>query len=176
RISEAETDYLLAAVNRFLAKPVSARDVVSSYAGVRPLYDDGSDDPSQVTRDYVLKVDHAEGRAPLVAILGGKITTYRRLAEEAMEKLRPFFPGLAGPWTGGEPLPGGGLPRFNAFRDGMHAKHSRLGRDLVEGIVRRHGDRAGAILGEARSIDDLGRHFGAGLTEREVEYLRREEW
>ncbi|HYC37443.1 MAG TPA: glycerol-3-phosphate dehydrogenase [Usitatibacter sp.] len=176
RISAEEVDYLVAAANRFLAKPISAADVVSSYAGVRPLYDDGSANPSQVTRDYVLAVDHEARRAPLLTVFGGKITTYRRLAQEAMQKLEPFFPGLKPAWTASEPLPGGNLSRFNAFRDEMHEKHSRLGRDLVEAIVRRHGSRAPLVLGEARSIDDLGRHFGAGLTEREVEYLRAQEW
>jgi len=175
-ITEAETDYLLAAVNRYLAKPLARTDVVSSYAGVRPLYDDGSANPSEVTRDYVLRVDHDRHAAPLLTIFGGKITTYRRLAEEAMGKLSAFFPGIKGDWTQGEPLPGGDMPHFNAFRDEMHAKYSRLGRELVEGVVRRHGSRTPAILGEAKSLADLGRHFGAGLTGREVEYLRAEEW
>ena len=176
RITEEETDYLLAAANRFLAKPLARADVASSYAGVRPLYDDGSANPSEVTRDYVLKVGHENGAAPLLTIFGGKITTYRRLAEEALAKLSPFFPGLRGSWTGGETLPGGNVGHFNRFRDEMHEKHAELGRDLVEGIVRRHGSRAPAVLGDARSIADLGRHYGAGLTEREVDWLRREEW
>lgn len=176
RISEAETAYLVESVNRWLAKPISAADVVWSYAGVRPLYDDGSANPSEVTRDYVLKLDHAADRAPLVTIFGGKITTYRRLAEEVMERLARFHPAMKGPWTAEEPLPGGDVEHFNRFRDEMHARYSRLGRDLVDGIVRRHGSRAAAILGAARSIDDLGRHFGAGLTEREVEHFRASEW
>ena len=176
RISDDEVDYLIAAANRFLAKPLSRADVVSSYAGVRPLYDDGSPNPSQVTRDYVLKMSDEGGRAPLLTLFGGKITTYRPLAEEVLDKLRPFFPGMKGAWSHGEPLPGGDLPHFNAFRDEMFGRYSRLGRDLVAGIVRRHGSRASRILGEARSIEDLGAHFGAGLTQREVEYLRAEEW
>ncbi len=151
-------------------------DIVSSYAGVRPLYDDGSANPSEVTRDYVLKVDHDERRAPLLSVFGGKITTYRRLAEEALAKLAAFYPEMKPAWTEGAPLPGGDVPHFNAFRDDMHRRYSRLGRELVEGLVRRHGSRATRILGEARSIADLGRHFGAGLTEREIEYLRAEEW
>jgi glycerol-3-phosphate dehydrogenase len=175
-ISAAETDYLIAAANRFLAKPLSSADVVSSYAGVRPLYDDGSDNPSEVTRDYVLKVDHDAHRAPLLTVFGGKITTYRRLAEEAMGKLAPFFPGLKGEWTAGEALPGGAMPHFNAFRDEMHRAYPKIAREHMEGIVRRHGSRAGVVLGDARSLEDLGRHFGAGLTQREVEYLRAEEW
>jgi glycerol-3-phosphate dehydrogenase len=176
RISEEETDYLLAAANRFLAKPLTHADVVSSYAGVRPLYDDGSENPSEVTRDYVLKLDHDAHRSPLVTIFGGKITTYRRLAEEAMERLAAFFPGLKGPWTGDEVLPGGNVAHFNAFRDEMQQQYSKLGRELIEGVVRRHGNRATKVLGEAAKLDDLGRYFGAGLTEREVEYLRAQEW
>jgi glycerol-3-phosphate dehydrogenase len=175
-ITAEETDYLLAAANRYLAKPLTRADIVSSYAGVRPLYDDGSANPSEVTRDYVLKVDHAGGKAALLTVFGGKLTTYRCLAEEAMEKLSPFFPGLKGSWTGTEALPGGGLAHFNRFRDEMHEKHPELGRDLVEGIVRRHGSRAPAVLGDAQHLADLGRYFGGGLTEREVEYMRANEW
>jgi glycerol-3-phosphate dehydrogenase len=176
RISEEEIDYLLAAVNRFLTRPLARADIVSSYAGVRPLYDDGSENPSEVTRDYVLKVDHANRAAALLTVFGGKITTYRRLAEEALEKLAPYLPMAKATWTDREALPGGDIAHFNRFRDEMLERYKRLGRELVEGIVRRHGTRARAILGEARSIDDLGRHFGAGLTEREVEALRRDEW
>ena len=176
RISAEETAYLIEAANRFLAKPLAESDIVSSYAGVRPLYDDGSSNPSEITRDYVLRLDHDNGRAPVLNIFGGKITTYRKLAESVMEKLKPFFPGLAGEWTASEALPGGDVKNFNAFRDDMANRYATLGRELVEGIVRRHGSRSARILGDARSIADLGRHFGAGLTEREVEYLRAEEW
>jgi len=176
RISEEETRYLLDAVNRFLAKPLGAGDIVSSYAGVRPLYDDGSDNPSEVTRDYVLRVDHHGHGAPLLTVFGGKITTYRRLAEESLAKLRPFFHGMKGDWTAREPLPGGDVGHFNAFRDDMYRRYETLGRDLVDGIVRRHGSRSVRILGNARSGADLGRYFGGGLTEAEIRYLAAEEW
>ena len=178
-ISPEETRYLCDAVNRFLAKPVMPAEVVWSYAGVRPLHDDGSANPSEVTRDYVLKLDHGSlghRGAALLTVFGGKITTYRRLAEEVMAKLAPFFPGMKGDWTAGEALPGGEVRHFNAFRDEMRESYPGLGRDLVEGVVRRHGSRAPQVLGHARSIAELGRHFGAGLTEREVEYLVAEEW
>ncbi|MGZ5034603.1 MAG: glycerol-3-phosphate dehydrogenase [Usitatibacter sp.] len=184
-ITESETEYLVAAVNRFLAKPIRASDVVSSYAGVRPLYDDGSDNPSEVTRDYMLKVDGIDFRdgasqsrraAPLLTVFGGKITTYRRLAEEAMAKLVPFFPGLKDDWTATQALPGGAVTHFNAFRDEMHKKYAKLGRELVEGVVRRHGNRTETVLGDARGLAELGRNFGAGLTEREIKYLRTVEW
>jgi glycerol-3-phosphate dehydrogenase len=176
QISPGETRDLLEAANRFLARPLAESDVAWSYAGIRPLYDDGSADPSKVTRDYVLKVDGRHSEPPLLTIFGGKITTYRRLAEESIAKLAPWFPGMKGEWTGTEPLPGGDVGRFNAFRDEMHARYATLGRELVDGIVRRHGSRAPRILGDARSIADLGEHFGAGLTEREIEYLAAEEW
>ena len=175
-ITDSETDYLLTAANRALAKQLTRADVVSTYAGVRPLYDDGSANPSQVTRDYVLRLDHENNKAPLLTLFGGKITTYRRLAEEVLKELQPFFPGLKGNWTDTETLPGGNVAHFNAFRDEMQKKYSTLGRELVEGVVRRHGNRATSVLGEARRLDDLGRHFGAGLTQREIEYLIREEF
>jgi glycerol-3-phosphate dehydrogenase len=175
-ITPEETEYLLAAANRFLAKPLSASDIVHSYAGVRPLYDDGTDNPSEVTRDYVLKVDHEAKRAPLLTVFGGKITTYRRLAEEALEHLEPFFPDLKGPWTATEELPGGDVGHFNAYRDAMHARYGELGRELVEGVVRRHGARTPKVLKDARFPESLGKSFGAGLTQREVEYMAAEEW
>jgi glycerol-3-phosphate dehydrogenase len=176
RITEAETDYLLAAANRFLAKPLHREDVVSSYAGVRPLYDDGTSNPSEVTRDYVLTLDDDGGKTPLVTLFGGKITTYRRLAEEVVGKLSPYFPGLKGSWTATEVLPGGNVAHFNSFRDEMQKQYSKMGRELIEGVVRRHGNRATLVLGDATRLEELGQHFGAGLTEREVEYMRAEEF
>jgi glycerol-3-phosphate dehydrogenase len=172
-ISPEEKRYLVEAANRFLAKPIREADIVSSYAGVRPLYDDGSDNPSQITRDYVLKLDSAGG-APVLSLFGGKITTYRCLAEEAMAKLAPFFPGMKPAWTATEALPGGEI-NFNAFRDTMHARYPHMGRELVAGIVRRHGSNSPKVLGDAQKLEDLGRHFGAGLTAREIDYLRAEE-
>jgi glycerol-3-phosphate dehydrogenase len=175
-ITTEETDYLIAAANRFLAKKLSTADVVHSYAGVRPLYDDGSANPSEVTRDYVLKVDHEAKRAALLTVFGGKITTYRRLAEEALEHLEPFFPALKGPWTATEELPGGDVGHFNAYRDAMHARYTELGRELVEGVVRRHGSLTPKVLRDARMPESLGKGFGAGLTQREIEYMVAEEW
>jgi glycerol-3-phosphate dehydrogenase len=176
RPTAAEVEYLLRAANRFLAKALAPSDVVWSYAGVRPLYDDGTADPSQVSRDYVTKVDAEGGAAPLLTIFGGKITTYRTLAESVLQQLEPFFPWIGGSWTAREPLPGGDVAHFNAFRDEMHHRYAGISRDLIEGIVRRHGRRTERVLGNSISPDDLGRHFGAGLTEREVDYFVAEEW
>jgi glycerol-3-phosphate dehydrogenase len=176
QITPAEIDYLVAASNRFCAKQISAKDVVWSYAGVRPLYDDGTANPSEVTRDYVLKVDGEGSEAPLLTVFGGKITTYRRLAEEAMSMLKASFPTARGDWTGTEELPGGDVGHFNAYRDAMHARYPNVGRELVEAIVRRHGTNAPKVLGDARFAEGLGRNFGASLTQREIEYFAAEEW
>jgi glycerol-3-phosphate dehydrogenase len=176
RITAEESEYLVAAANRFLARPIAVADIVHSYAGVRPLFDDGSDNPSEVTRDYVLKVDHDGKTAPLLTVFGGKITTYRRLAEEAVGMLEPFLAMKKGPWTANEELPGGDVGHFNAYRDSMLARYAGLGRDLVDGVVRRHGTRTPKVLGDASSPAALGRSFGAGLTQSEIEYFVAEEW
>ena len=171
-----EVEYLLRAVNRFLAKPLDASDVTWSYAGVRPLYDDGTADPSKVSRDYVTKLEAHDDSAPLLTIFGGKITTYRMLAESVLAELERFYPWIGGQWTADEPLPGGDTAHFNRLRDDMHKRYAGISRELVEGIVRRHGTRTTRVLGDAIEPRDLGRHFGAGLTEREVDYLVAEEW
>ena len=182
-ISEEETNYLLSIANTYLARPLSATDIVWTYSGVRPLYDDGSRDPSAITRDYVLQLEAARDAsgaplAPVLSIFGGKITTYRKLAEAALAELRPFFPAMVAGWTQKEPLPGGDLP--NRDRAGWLAELARrypaLPGDVLHGLGHRHGTRALAILGDAREPADLGIDFGNGLTEREIRYLQRDEW
>jgi hypothetical protein len=126
---------------------------VWSYAGVRPLYDDGTVNPSQVSRDYVTKVDDADGAAPLLTLFGGKITTYRTLAEAVLDELEPYYTWLAAPWTANEPLPGGDVKHFNAFRDEMHRKYAGLPRDLSRASPppwQPHGSRARRIDRERR--------------------------
>jgi glycerol-3-phosphate dehydrogenase len=175
-ITPEETRYLLAAANRYLDKPLSEKDVVWSYAGVRPLYDDGKSDPSAITRDYVFELDGEAGAPPVLSVFGGKLTTYRCLAESAMAKLAPWFPGLKGSWTGGEALPGGDIPHFNAFRDELHEAHKGFSRELLESLARRHGRGAATILEGAKKPEDLGQAFGAGLTAREVDHFLANEW
>ncbi len=182
-ISAEETDYLLALANNYLARPLARNDIVWSYSGVRPLYDDGSSDPSEVTRDYVLKVDAlgdapAAGRAPVVSIYGGKITTFRKLAEAALAELQPFFPAMKGGWTQGATLPGGDLPRGDRsiWRAELARRYPSLPDALLRAVARRHGSRAVTVLGDARTMADLGEDFGAQLTEREIDYLRADEW
>ncbi len=182
-IGADETRYLLELVNTYLDEPLAETDIAWTYSGVRPLYDDGSEDPSAVTRDYVLKVDALDGppgpdRAPVLSSFGGKITTYRKLAEHALRELAPYFPGMKAPWTATAPLPGGDLPQRDpaAWEARLRERYPQLPPSVLHGLAYRHGTRALAVLGDARTAADLGPDFGAGLTGREVDYLVREEW
>jgi glycerol-3-phosphate dehydrogenase len=172
-ISEEETAYLCAAVGRWMARPVTPADVVWSYAGVRPLHDDGAKEASAVTRDYVLELDAPEGEAPALSIFGGKITTYRRLAEAALAKL-----GVAGPgWTADVALPGGDFQDgdFERFLGELRAAYPFLPGKLARRLARAYGTRATRLLGTATSMDDLG-EVTDGLTRAEAEYLRAHEF
>ena len=178
KISPEEIDYLCRAANRYLAKPIGATDVVWSYSGVRPLYDDGESDPSAVTRDYTLVLDVAYPQAPLLSVFGGKITTYRRLAESVLDKLRPSFPQMKGSWTGTKPLPGGDIPNgdFDAFVADLVNRFPALPAEYLRALARRHGSRVPQVIGDAREVAELGVHFGHTLYACEVDYLRDNEW
>ena len=178
-ISDEERTYLCAAASRFLARPVGVEDIVWTYSGVRPLHDnDDAATASKVTRDYTLDLQAGEGRAPLLSIYGGKITTYRRLAEHAMEKLGPWLAGSRGPWTRSAPLPGGDVPQgdFSAFLAALRQRYPFLPQPMSLRLARAYGTRVERVLGGARSLADLGRDLGAGLSEREVAYLVAEEF
>lgn len=179
-ITPEEIHYLCDAVSAYFTRAVAPADVCWSFAGVRPLFGDGGDDPASVTRDYVLDLDADDGgaEAPLLSIFGGKITTYRRLAENAMDRLAPFFPDLGDAWTHSAPLPGGdlGTDSLDAFITALTGDYPEMPGDLLLGLARRHGTLARKILGGAKTTMDLGRHFGAGLTAREINYLMAEEW
>jgi glycerol-3-phosphate dehydrogenase len=177
-ISQEEVEYLCRAVNRFLAQPVAEREIVWTYSGVRALHDDGTENPSRVTRDYLLQLDRAGDRSSILSVYGGKLTTYRRLAEEAVSKLSPLFPSLLPAWTAQAPLPGGDLGGMNmrTFTVALRARHPGLPEDWVRGIARRHGALADRIIGAARQAEELGPHFGAGLTGLELAYLVQHEW
>ena len=177
-ISADEVDYLCRAANRYLAHPISVADVVWSYAGVRPLYDDGASDPSAVTRDYTLVLDVAYPQSPLLSVFGGKITTYRRLAEAVLDKLRPSFPAMTASWTGTHPLPGGEMPDadFDAWFVEMSRQYSGFPIPYLRALARRHGANVGELLGDSTTVTDLGAHFGGTLYAREVDYLVQHEW
>jgi len=177
-IDEDEIDYLLRVVNRYFFDGPSRRDVLQTFSGVRPLFDDSSDNASAVTRDYVFDLDAPSGAAPLLSIFGGKITTFRRLAEHALDKLKPFFPNMTGAWTDRAPLPGGELaaPDFDAFVTALRKRYPWLPEALLLGYARRYGARIHELISDANSLDGLGRSFGAGLTEREARFLVEREW
>jgi glycerol-3-phosphate dehydrogenase len=173
-----EAEYLCAAVARYFRRPPTSADAVWSFAGVRPLLDDQKADPSKITRDYTLELDGGDGIPPLLTVFGGKLTTYRRLAEKALARLAPFFPGMGPEWTGGAPLPGGdfgGRDTDDVFADLARA-YPGIGPEALRGIFRRHGTLARDVLGDARSQADLGTGFGGGLFAREVDYLKTTEW
>ena len=170
--SDAEVDYLCRAAARYLARPPAPAEVRWRYSGVRPLYDDGSDDPSSITRDYTLRVDDDHGAAPVLSVFGGKITTYRRLAEHVMEKLAAYFPAMKPAWTAQAPLPGSDFSDREAAKRAVFEKFPRLPAVVKQGVFRRHGTLSPEVLGDGQ----IGEHYGAGLTEREVRYFMEREW
>jgi glycerol-3-phosphate dehydrogenase len=181
RISPEETAYLCSVANGYFARQITPSDVVWSYSGVRPLYDDGASAAQAATRDYVLTVDAGDGQPAVLSVFGGKITTYRRLAEHALEKLSPFLGATAAKnkgWTGREPLPGGEFPAdgVGSQVEQLVKRYGFLTRPHAARLVRMYGTRARELLGAAQSASDLGRDFGGTLTAAEIDYLMREEW
>jgi glycerol-3-phosphate dehydrogenase len=175
--TDAERDYLCAFASQYFAKPVTPADVVWTYSGVRPLYDDGASSATAATRDYTLKVDQSAG-ASVLNIFGGKITTYRRLAEAALDKIGTVLPLSKGKWTAGVSLPGGDFAH-----DGVDDLVAALRRDYpfltefwARRLVRAYGTEARAVLGKARAASDLGQDFGATLTAAEVSWQMTREY
>jgi glycerol-3-phosphate dehydrogenase len=180
-ITVEEIAYLCEVVSGVFAKPVRAADVVWTYSGVRPLIEDTKSDAKSVSRDYLLDLDAPTGAAPLLSIIGGKITTYRKLAEAVLAKLGPHLGstrGLASGWTGTQPLTGGDFAcdAIDAQAAALRRSHPFLAPGHALRLVRAYGTRASALLGEAKSMRDLGESFGASLTEAEARYLIDHEW
>jgi glycerol-3-phosphate dehydrogenase len=178
-ISEDETNYLCESVSRYFREAVTPADVVKTYSGVRPLYDDQAENASAVTRDYVLDVDGGGSQPALLSVFGGKITTFRKLAEHALEKLLPVMGHEVGAgWTSGTPLPGGDMPgaNFDSYLTTVTTKYPGLPAPLLRRLVRAYGTRSAQILGAAVNQADLGVDFGGGLTAAEVDYLVAHEW
>jgi glycerol-3-phosphate dehydrogenase len=178
-ISADETQYLCDVVNRYFSRHLTPADAVWAYSGVRPLFDeDGSESASAVSRDYVLDLEENGGKAPLLNVFGGKITTYRRLSEHALQKLKPFFPAARGDWTKGATLPGGDIANadFDAFAAEQARRFNWLPVATVRRLARAYGTRIERVIGQAHGLNDLGRNYGADLYEREVDYLKDQEW
>lgn len=177
-IAGEEITYLCDTVNRYFRHRITPAEVKWTYAGVRPLSDDEATNASKVTRDYKLELAEGTGSPVLLSVFGGKITTYRRLAETALQKLQPFIGGSNQSWTDQAPLPGGDLPRddFDTFLQGVKRRWPFLPDPLALRLARGYGTRISDIVGAARRMEDLGEHFGAGLTHAELTYLQTHEW
>lgn len=177
KISVEEIRYLCNAASEYFAEPVTGDDIVWTYSAVRPLYDDGASKAQEATRDYVLKVDETDG-APLLNVFGGKLTTYRRLSEHALEKIGEAIGEKGGSWTGKSHLPGGDFPVTGATKEErrlLSAYPFLTGRHAAR-LIRCYGTDARTILGEARTMENLGRHFGGTLYEAEVRWSIEREW
>ena len=175
--TDEEVEYLRHFASKYFKAAIAKEDVVWSYSGVRPLYDDGASTATAATRDYVLSVDK-NGGAPLLNVFGGKITTYRKLAESALAKIAPFFPEVSGKWTAGVPLPGGDFPVdgvANLIED-LKAKYAFLDDFWAQRLIKAYGTEATEVLANAKTSDDLGQTFGATLTAKEVTWLIEREY
>jgi len=173
-----EADYMRNFVNAYFKADIQPEDIVWTYSGVRPLYDDGAKSATAATRDYVLSVDSANGQAPLLNVFGGKITTYRKLAESALDKLSPYIPELKSSWTAGVSLPGGDFP-VSGVPDQVAALSAAapfLESKTIRRLVRAYGTEAITMVAGAGTFVEMGRDFGAELTEREVRWLMDKEW
>nr|WP_300314045.1 glycerol-3-phosphate dehydrogenase [Halomonas sp.] len=177
-IDDNEIDYLLGVVNRYFAEPYRREDILDSFSGIRPLFDDSRENPSAVTRDYVFDITDEDGKAPLLSVFGGKITTYRKLAEHGLEKLRSYFPQMGKAWNDAAPLPGGDMPGadFDAFLAGLEHDYPWLEHATLKRYARLYGTITRQILGEAKGYEDLGEHLGADLYAAEARYLMEQEW
>jgi len=175
--SGEEIEYLCGVINDYFRTAIGSADVVWAYAGVRSLYDDGAGKPEDIGRDYTLMLDERYGEAPLLTVYGGKITTYRRLAEDAMAKLAHFFP-RSRPWTARSSLPGGDFlyDGLSTLIERTQQRWKFLNANHVRRLVSAYGTRVDRVLGNAKSSDDLGLRLGADLTAAEVRYLMKAEW
>ena len=178
RISDEEQTYLLAAATEYFEKPVTWQDIVWTYAGVRPLFNDHKNKAQEATRDYVLTVEGTAAEGALVNVFGGKLTTHRRLSEEVLERIEGVLGARGKPWTKGSTLPGGdfGPREFETQVERLNELYPNLTDRFLRRLIRQYGTRAQKILGSAKRMQDLGDLYGADLTQREVDYLFEQEW
>ncbi|WP_290871596.1 glycerol-3-phosphate dehydrogenase [Aquabacterium sp.] len=185
RIDADEVAYLCEQASRYFTRPITPADVVWTYAGVRPLLDDAAGDPSAVTRDYLLECNTEA--APLLSVWGGKITTFRKLAEDAAADVGRMLGDARQPWTEHASLPGGdlsawiGQPQrpdtdFERFVTALRTRHAWLPAELARRLARAYGSRVAQVLAQAQQLSDLGEEIAPGLFEAELRYLQREEW
>jgi glycerol-3-phosphate dehydrogenase len=176
-ISKEEKLYICESANEYLNREIGLKDIVWSYSGVRPLYDDGASAAQEATRDYVIKAEKSESSL-MINIFGGKITTYRRLSESILKHVEEFLGSKGDPWTNHSSLPGGDIDVDGQLdlQNKLQKKYPFLTQETIKRLVRSYGTISFNILGDAEHIDSLGKHFGSSLYEREVAYLIQEEW
>jgi len=172
QIGEDEITYLCESVNRYFAVPVLPRDAIWTFSGVRPLFDDHKSSASAVTRDYVLDLTNTDGMPPVLSVFGGKITTYRKLAEHALEKLLPALGKPIGKsWTANAYLPGGNIQDFPEFKRMLRVQNGHLDPATIHRLAYSYGTLTECFIGY-----DMGEDFGGGLYRSEIDYLVKYEW
>lgn len=174
-ISDEERDYLIKVINQHFMHEVRKEDIIYEFSGVRPLCDDESDSPQAITRDYTLSLDHAHHQAPLLSIFGGKLTTYRKLAEAAMKQLKPYFNSLSGQSTHDTPLPGGEHYHYDTLYRQLTTRYTYIDASLIKRWLTTYGSRTRQLLDNVQTIEDLGIAFSSQLYQKEVDYLRTRE-
>ncbi|MEB0131040.1 glycerol-3-phosphate dehydrogenase [Pseudomonas sp. CCI2.4] len=176
-ITEGEIDYLLNVVNEHFKKQLSRSDILRTYSGVRPLCNDESDNPSAITRDYTLSLSGSKEEAPILSVFGGKLTTYRKLAESALAELAPFFPQMKPKWTATASLPGGeDMGSLQALTNELRTRFDWLPTEVARRWARTYGTRSWRLVEGVQTLANMGEHLGGGLYTREVDYLCSEEW
>ncbi|MGI9350228.1 MAG: glycerol-3-phosphate dehydrogenase [Rhizobiaceae bacterium] len=177
-ITQSEISYLCKMASEYFEEPVTQNDIVWTYSGVRPLYDDGASKAQEATRDYVIRAESTVGNDSLINIFGGKITTFRKLARSLVDELEKRFPGSGRDVIPEEPFPGGNFPisHFDQLVEQIRNDFPFMERDIVTRMVRTYGTEVRTILNKCETIDDLGQYFGSGLYQREVEFLKNHEW
>ena len=173
---EKEVNYLLEIANNHFNKQITQSDIVYRFSGVRPLCNDESNDPSAITRDYTLTVSEETEEFPLLNVFGGKLTTYRRLAESALKKLHHWFPQMEKPWTHATPLPGGEIPSQAIYAQQLMKENSWLPKSMAIRFASSYGQLCQQFLEKCDALSDLGLHFGNDLYQAEVDYLLEQEW
>lgn len=178
KISEKEKNYLCDAASEYFKEPIKTSDIVWTYAGVRSLYDDGATAAQEATRDYVLRADGNDNEAAVINIFGGKITTYRRLAQSMLVEIEAKIGKRGNPWTAGSTLPGGGFApdEFDQMVSKLKGDYPFLEKPFATRLMRAYGTLSWKLLGDAKSLKDLGKDFTHTLYEREVKYLVEHEW
>ena len=175
-INATEREYLCNIVNQYFKQTIAPQDIVNEWSGVRPLQADDANNPSAVTRDYSLEIEDHQGHTPILSIFGGKITTYRKLAQHAMEKLKPYFPQMGTPWTATQPLPGGDIHTVAKLTQQLQRDFPFLATSMLQRYAYSYGSLSYQILKSVNTTEDLGVHFGADLYAKEIDYLRQCEW